>query len=105
MPQHARPSSDISKGGWADGGAAEVDGVLWNSLDETTQDGDTSYIVADNAATTFKVKLSAVADPGVDTEHQLVIYMRSDGAAARRSWMLSWCRAIRPKRASPLLTT
>ena len=90
MTQIARPASDISAGGWTDEGSVDNDGVLATSIDEVTIDNDDSYINCSSSATTFKIKLATIVDPGVDTGHSLRIFLRCDGTggAERTDWEL-----------------
>ena len=90
MTQIARPASDVSTGGWTDEGTVDNDGILATSIDEVTIDNDDSYINGDNSATTFKIKLGTIIDPGVDTGHSLRIWLRGNGSGAqeRTDWEL-----------------
>jgi hypothetical protein len=90
MAQYARPSSDISQGGWTDEGTVDNDGNLYTSIDEATIDNDDSYVNGTSSATTFKIKLSTVVDPEVDTGHSLRIFLygQGTGAAERTDWEL-----------------
>ncbi|MFC2143035.1 hypothetical protein ACFLQN_01405 [Candidatus Aenigmatarchaeota archaeon] len=71
--QIARPNLDVSNpGAWDDGGTVEVDGLLYNSIDEINSDGDTSYVYSINNPTPteyFEINLTDVSDPDVDTGH------------------------------------
>lgn len=80
MAQLARPTSDITVGGWTDEGTQDDDGNLYTSLDEETEDGDTSYIVSNTANDDFYVGLGSVTDPNKSTGHVLHFWFRTDGS-------------------------
>lgn len=80
MAQVARPTSDISAGSWTDEGTVDNDGNLWTSLDETSQDADSSYIRDAGFNTTSEVRLGSITDPGVGTGHIVHVFFRSIGS-------------------------
>lgn len=79
MAQFARPVSDRVAGPWTDEGVVDNDGNLYTSVDEVTQDGDSSYIQATTTGT-GGVNLGSITDPGVDTGHVLHILYRNIGS-------------------------
>jgi hypothetical protein len=80
MAQIARPISDVSVGSWDDAGSAEVDGSLWNSVDEVSSDDDASYIFETGTETTCEVKLDSLIDPESAAGHVLHVLFRSIGS-------------------------
>lgn len=68
--QTGRPTSDISNaGGWSDTSAG---GELFDELDETSADDDTTKVTSGNkpgTTDTFEVKYQALTDPQDDTNH------------------------------------
>jgi hypothetical protein len=80
MTQYARPASDITVGSWTDEGASFNDGSLYTSIQEVTQDGDTSYIDCPNGGGTAEVKLGSVNDPGVGSGHIVHVYGEGVGS-------------------------
>ncbi|MBU0962278.1 MAG: right-handed parallel beta-helix repeat-containing protein [Nanoarchaeota archaeon] len=83
--QYARPNQDVSKSGtplWTDGGSLEVDTILWNSMDEVSQDGDTSYAIGVSGSLIFRINLTDVTDPYTNTGHIVHIYAKSVGSGA-----------------------
>ena len=79
MTQYARPVSDVSVGSWTDEGTVDNDGSLYTSLDEVSQDGDDSYVLAAPGAGTFEVMLDSVDDPESSSGHILHVYGESTG--------------------------
>ncbi len=73
MSQFARPTSDVSLGGWS--------GPAWSAIDEVTaSDADfTSSPVAPSNAT-LEVALGAVEDPQVSTGHYVRYRFQKDAA-------------------------
>jgi hypothetical protein len=80
MTQYARPTSDISNNSWTDEGPSFNDGNLYTSIQEVSQDGDTSYLNSTGDAGTFEVKLGTISDPEVGTGHIVHIYARGTGS-------------------------
>ncbi len=82
MTQFARPASDITAGNWTDEGSSFNDGNLYTSVQEVSQDGDTSYLLGDGDLTpgTFEVKLDSVGDPVSNTGHIVHIYAMAFGS-------------------------
>jgi len=78
MAQYARPDSDITVGNWTDEGTSFNDGNLYTSIQEVTSDNDTSYINADDTATTCVIGLNSINAPGTGTI-TLHVYFRSSG--------------------------
>lgn len=82
MTQFARPASDISAGGWSDEGSSFNDGNLYTSIQEVTQDGDTSYILCEVGDGTCEVKLGTVTDPLMNTGHIVHVFAEATGGGA-----------------------
>lgn len=82
MAQYGRPISDEVAGSWTDEGTVDNDGSLYTSVDEVTQDGGDSYILADGVNTTCELKLSPVTDPGGNTGYILRVWMRASGGGS-----------------------
>lgn len=78
--QFGTPDGDISAGSWTDEGTVDNDGNLYTSIDESSADGDDSYILSAGTTTTSEVSLTNVTDPGVDTGHEIHIWMRAIGS-------------------------
>lgn len=74
MAQFARPSSDISTGGWA----PQVGATLFGEMDESSA-SDTDYIIGANGDTTAEVLLSSVTDPVSSVNHTLRVRGRVSG--------------------------
>ena len=76
MTQFARPASDITTGNWTDEGASFNDGSLYTSIQETSKDDDTSYVLGDGDLTpeTFEVKLDSVTDPTSNADHRVRLW-------------------------------
>ena len=89
MAQFARPDGDISTGSWTDEGTSFNDGSLWTSIEETSEDSDTSYILDAAANTTSEVSLTNVTDPAVGTGHILRAWMRSSGSGGPERLVLA----------------
>lgn len=64
---YAVPISDISAGGWTPSAGAD----LFAMIDETPDAVDTDFDISavDPSSDTFEVKLSAIGDPAVSTDH------------------------------------
>ena len=74
------PTGDILTGLWTEGvPGADGDSYLWNEMDETTPDGDTTYVLASGDNTTCKISISALEDPGIHTGHELHAWGRATG--------------------------
>jgi len=80
MAQTARPISDISTGSWTDEGRVDNDGNLYTSLDETSQDGDSSYVTGGDGAGDFEVKLGSLSDPSSNIDHTVYIWAKAVGS-------------------------
>jgi len=80
MAQTARPISDISAGSWTDEGGVDNDGNLYTSLDETSQDGDSSYVSGGDGAGDFEVKLGSMNDPGSSVDHTVYVWAKAVGS-------------------------
>lgn len=79
--QTGTPSGDISTGSWTEGvPGADADAFLYNEIEEGSADGDTTYIVEITTETTSEVSLTSLTDPGVDTGHEIHVWMRSIGS-------------------------
>lgn len=75
--QTGTPTGDVSTGSWDD---ETPGGALYDSIDEASADGDTTYIVDAATNTTAEVSFSSLTDPGVDTGHEIHIWIRSIGS-------------------------
>ncbi len=82
MVQTIRPASDISAGGWSDEGSSFNDGNLFTSVQETSQDGDTSYILCEVGDGTCEVKLDTATDPVSAVLHTVHIWGEGVGSGA-----------------------
>ena len=80
MTQYARPASDITVEAWTDEGTSFNDGNLYTSVQEVTQDGDTSRVNSTGDAGTFEVKLGTITDPEVGTGHTIHIWGKGTGS-------------------------
>ena len=84
MAQFARPSVDTNNPGvWIEDGVGD-NAVLFDEIDETVAD-DADFIRSPVApvAAVYVTKLSAVADPGVDTGHIVRYRIGKDLAAGQ----------------------
>lgn len=72
MTQYARPTSDVSVGGW-------TTTPLWSKINDVS---DATYITSTKnaSADTFEVALGSVTDPAVGTGHILKVTLRCDKA-------------------------
>jgi len=89
MSQHGRPSADSFM---TDVWAPSSGGACYAMLNESSQDGDTTYIVATLASgvtpeTIPAVKLSSLTDPQVDTGFVTQYYVRKESGA---NWTASF---------------
>lgn len=82
MVQTIRPASDISAGGWTDEGSSFNDGSLYTSVQEVSQDGDTSYILCQVGDGTCEVKLGTATDPVSAVDHVVHIWGEGVGGGA-----------------------
>jgi hypothetical protein len=83
--QTIRPISDISTGSWTDEGAVDNDGSLYTSLDESSQDGDSSYVSGITNPGTFEVKLGTATDPVSSANHTVYLWGQGDPAGGGAS--------------------
>ena len=80
MVQTIRPISDISTGSWTDEGSSFNDGSLYTSIQETSQDGDTSRAEGASGAGTFEVKLDTATDPVSSVSHTVKAWGKGVGS-------------------------
>ncbi|HYF59820.1 MAG TPA: fibronectin type III domain-containing protein [Burkholderiaceae bacterium] len=74
--QKARPISDVSAGPWT----PSTGSALYAMLDELAAD-DFDFVQA-TAAGAFRVRMGALADPGMDADLQLAVRGKGDGSIA-----------------------
>jgi hypothetical protein len=73
------PEADVSNEGWDDSAGGDGDGDLWDELDESPHDGDTTHVrstsvVGNNTETdTFRVRLEAASENHDDTQTHSVV--------------------------------
>lgn len=67
MAQIARPDSDVSAGAWSPFPADPI--TLYDKVDETPKDDDTTYIVSSTDEDECELGLGDVTDPAIGTSH------------------------------------
>jgi hypothetical protein len=79
MAQFARPSADISVGGW-------TATPLWEKLDEVTPDDTTTEITSGNNPTTngFEVRVTGITDPDDNTGHVVRARVKKNSSGGRQ---------------------
>ena len=70
-----RPIADTSNGAWTASSGSD----RFAMIDESTTN-DSDYITV-SSASTYKTRLTTVSDPGVDTDHSVVVRAKGDGTS------------------------
>ena len=70
-----RPIADTSNGAWTASSGSD----RYAMIDESTTN-DSDYITV-SSASTYKTRLTTVSDPGVDTDHSVVVRAKGDGTS------------------------
>ena len=70
-----RPIADTSNGAWTASSGSD----RYAMIDESTTN-DSDYITV-SSASTYKTRLTTVSDPGVDTDHSVVVRAKGDGSS------------------------